>query len=123
MMDPRHATPEFLEGYGLAMYWETLARWMSLRARRDARDLKVPLVFLQAVDECNTIKADVAKRLLNVPNTHTTGHIHGVLPVHEGMEVASLCFSVFVCLWLSLCLCVRVCCSAWAPVAMWSACK
>ena len=48
-----------------------------------------PLVFLQAVDECNTIDAEAARRLLNVPNIHNTGHMHGVLPVHVGMEACT----------------------------------
>ena len=39
------------------------------------------------MDECNTIDGDAARRLLNVPNPHNTGHIHGVLPVYVGMEV------------------------------------
>jgi hypothetical protein len=69
------------------MYWETLSRWISQRARRDAVRLGVPCVFLQAIDECNTIDGLIARRLLNVPNLHNTGHIHGVLPAHVGMEV------------------------------------
>ena len=34
--DPRHAEDRFRFGYGMAMYWETLARWIPRRARRDA---------------------------------------------------------------------------------------
>ena len=85
--DPRHSTPKFAQGFWLAMYWEVLARQMPRRAKRDALSLGVPLVFLQAVDECNTIDRDAAQRLLNVPNMHTTGHIHGALPSHVGMRV------------------------------------
>ena len=69
------------------MYWDTLARWIAQRPRRDARALGVPLVFLQAADECNTIDRSAALRLLNFPNPHMTGHIHGVLPAHVGMRV------------------------------------
>ena len=69
------------------MYWETLSRQIPQRAQRDAKALGVPLVFLQAIDECNSINADAARRLLNVPNVHNTGHIHGVLPSHVGMRV------------------------------------
>ena len=46
---------KFQIGSGLAMYWETLSRWIIVRARRDARELRVPLVFLQAVGECDTL--------------------------------------------------------------------
>ena len=71
----------------MAMYWETLSRWMCTRAPRSARRLGVPLVFLQAADECNTIDKAAAQRLQNVPNMHNTGHIHGVLPSHVGMRI------------------------------------
>ena len=86
-LDHRHTRQEFLEGYGLAMYWETLARWITRRARRDAHVLAVPLVFLQAADECQTLDADAYSRLLNVANIYNTGRIHGVLPAHVGMRV------------------------------------
>ena len=86
-LDVRHANTEFLEGYGLAMYWETLARWISKRARRDARVLGVPIVFLQAADECQTLDKEAYARLLNVANIHNTGKMHGVLPSHIGMRV------------------------------------
>ena len=66
-----------------------MARWINTRARRDARRLGVPLVFLQAVNECNMIQGDpdAGRRLLNVPNMHKTGDIHGVFSAHIGMEV------------------------------------
>ena len=103
-VDPRFMQDNFRKGYGMAMYWETLARWIPQRARRDARELGVPLVFLQAVDECNTIDKEQAVKLLNVPNIHNTGHIHGVLPLHVGMEVGCECLCIFFPLaWLSVC--------------------
>ena len=86
VLDPRYRTAKFALGYGLSMYWETLSRWISHRSRRDARELGLPLVFLQAVDECNTNDRSAAQRLLNIPNMHCTGHIHGVLPAHVGMR-------------------------------------
>jgi len=86
-LDPRHREQRFRHGFGMSLYWETLSRWASRRGRRDAMEAGVPLVFLQAVDECNTIDRDAALRLLNVPNPHNTGHIHGVLPAHVGMRV------------------------------------
>ena len=69
------------------MYWETLARWITRRARRDAHVLALPLVFLQAADECQTLDAEVYSRLLNGANIYSTGRIHGVLPAHVGMRV------------------------------------
>ena len=86
-LDPRHSQQEFLNGYGMAMYWEPLARWITRRARRDARKLGVPLVFLQASDESQSVSADAYARLLNVANIYNAGRIHGVLPVHVGMRV------------------------------------
>ena len=85
--DPRHDWPKFRNGYGMALYWDTLARWTPPRAARDAQAMGVPLVFLQAVDQCSTLSGDLARRLLNVPNLHNTGAIPGVLPAHVGMEV------------------------------------
>ena len=83
-LDSRHNERRFLDGYGMCMYWETLARWITKRARRDARVLGVPLVFMQAADECQTLDRDAYARLLNVPNIYNTGRIHGVLPAHVG---------------------------------------
>ena len=89
VLDPRHQHENVRLGYGMGIYWETLSRWIKTRARRDAGRLGVPLVFLQAVDEGGTIQGDpdTGRRLLNVPNMHKTGDIHGVLPAHVGMEV------------------------------------
>ena len=64
-LDPRHAEPKFRDGFGLAMYWETLSRWIPQRARRDARKLGVPLVFCQCYDECSTMSRDAGARFLN----------------------------------------------------------
>ena len=68
------------------MYWETLARWMPIRAKRDARAMGVPLVVLQARDECNSVDRVAAMRLLNVANLHNTGDMHGVFSCHRGMR-------------------------------------
>ena len=86
-LDERHAQDRFRCGFGMAIHWETLARWIPTRARRDARTLGVPLVFLQAADECNAIDRAAAARLLCVPNLHNTGHVPGILPAHVGMRV------------------------------------
>ena len=85
-LDPRHAEPRFRDGYGLAMYWETLSRWIPQRARGDARKLGVPLVFCQCFDECSTMSREAGARFLNQFNIHHTGHMHGIFPVHIGMR-------------------------------------
>ena len=89
VLDPRYRREDFRLGYGMVLYWETLAKWINARARRDARRLGVPLVSLQAVDECNASQGDPdgGRRLLNAPNMHKTGDIHGVLPARVGMGV------------------------------------
>ena len=47
----------------------------------------MPLVFLQAADECASLNKESYSRLLNVANIYHTGRIHGVLPAHVGMRV------------------------------------
>ena len=87
-LDPRHSEERFRNGYGIALYWETLARWMPARARRDAAAAAgVPVVCLQMHDECNSLQKDELMRMLNVPNIHKTGDMHGVLTSHRGMRV------------------------------------
>ena len=86
-LDPRHAEDRFRNGYGMAIHWETLARWIPARAKRDAAAAGFPVVCLQMHDECNTIDKEAAMRLLNVPNIHRTGDMHGVLTSHKGMRV------------------------------------
>ena len=61
-LDERHALEKFRTGYGMAMYWEPLSRWIPRRARRDACQVGVPLVFLLAADECNTLDKDAYSR-------------------------------------------------------------
>jgi len=84
-LDPRHAEPKFADGYGMAIHWETLCRWIPQRAMRDARKLGKPLVCLQCVDESEGLDDVMAWRLLNRYNIYETGKIHGILPAHEGM--------------------------------------
>ena len=82
VLDSRHADPHFRHGYGMAMYWETFARWINRRAMIDAQMLGVPLVFCQCFDQCGSMTRDVAMRFLSVYNIHNTRHMHGALAVH-----------------------------------------
>ena len=65
-----------------------MSRWLTYRARRDARELRVTLVFLQAVDECQSLdgprRNDALARHLNFPGMHMAGNIHGVRPAGVG---------------------------------------
>ena len=45
--DPRLQENRFQTGHMLAIYWETVGRWVMMRARRDALALKTPLFLLQ----------------------------------------------------------------------------
>jgi hypothetical protein len=89
--DSRLQEERFQNGYMIASYWETVARWIIMRAKRDAKALKTPLYLVQAVDSCSsTMTVDMAKRLRNKPNPMQTGGMHGILPVHLGMKVRLL---------------------------------
>eukprot|EP00959_Pyramimonas_sp_CCMP1952_P163229 3412233-Pyramimonas_sp.AAC.1 len=70
----------------MGICWETLARLINARARRDARRLGAPCVYLSAVNECSSIQgdADAGRRLVNAPNMRATGDFHGALPAHAG---------------------------------------
>eukprot|EP00959_Pyramimonas_sp_CCMP1952_P299159 6257641-Pyramimonas_sp.AAC.1 len=68
------------------MHWETLARWMPARAKRDAEAAGVPAVYIQMHDECNSISRDEAMRMLSVPNIHRTGDMHGIFVSYQGMR-------------------------------------
>ena len=74
----------------MSIYWASLARMLFRRAVLDATRGSVPLVLLQCADECSDLEKDVAFRLLSQPNPNRTGHMHGVLPCHVGMEVRLL---------------------------------
>eukprot|EP00959_Pyramimonas_sp_CCMP1952_P383795 8043171-Pyramimonas_sp.AAC.1 len=73
------------------MHWEPLVRWIAKRARRDARALEVPLVFLQAADECQTIKdKETYSKMLIVANIYLYDHPPGDKEVRGGGTNASL---------------------------------
>ena len=88
--DPRFFEDKFRYGYCMSIYWSSLARMLSHRAVLDAKELQVPLVFLQAADECCDLKQDAAFRFLNMTNPDKTGHMHGVFPCHIGMDIRFL---------------------------------
>jgi len=94
-VDARLLETRFQNGHMLAMFWETAAPWMMLRARRDARALKTPLFLLQAADQASpAMSQEMAAKLMNHFNPGETGSMHGMLPVHIGMRTRlteSLC--------------------------------
>ena len=89
--DARLAEERFQTGHMLAIYWDTVARWMMMRAQRDAAALQVPLFLLQAADVASPLMPrDLAAKIMNVTNPKGTGGLHGMLPVHVGMHIRLL---------------------------------
>ena len=61
--DPRLAEERFQKGHMIGTYWDTVARWMVMRAKRDARSLRTPLICIQAADESVPVMPiDVAQK-------------------------------------------------------------
>ena len=89
--DARLAEERFQTGHMVAINWDMVARWMMMRAQRDAAALQVPLFLLQAADVASPpMPRDLAAKLMNVPNPKSTGGLHGMLPVHVGMQILLL---------------------------------
>ena len=88
--DPRLNEENFRSGYCMSIYWTFLSRMLSRRAILDARQAEVLLVLLQCADECSELEKEAAFRFLSQPNPNRTGHAHGILPCHVGMEIRLL---------------------------------
>ena len=89
--DPRFYEERFIFGHKLAIYWETVSPWMMQRARQDAAIFRKPLYLLQAADTSTpALTRDMAAKLMNAYNPQETGHMHGLLALHEGMQVRLL---------------------------------
>jgi hypothetical protein len=89
--DDRLKQSRFQEGHMIAIYWETVARWMMMRAKRDATALKTPLFLIQSADESvPPMPVSVAKKLMNKANPKDTGRMHGMFASHLGMRVRLL---------------------------------
>ena len=89
--DARLREERFQSGHMIAIYWETVSRWMMMRARRDAAALRTPLFLVQAADaSAPPMPMDVAAKLMNKAAPRETGGMHGILPVHLGMRVRLL---------------------------------
>ena len=64
------------------------------RARREARLLSVPLLWIQAVDDSKGLSVQpmeeqekIMKALLRHWNVHDTAHLHTLLPAYPGQRV------------------------------------
>ena len=89
--DARFREPRFQTDHMLAMYWETVGRWVTMRAARDAAALETPLFLAQAADLSNPpMTRESAEKLMNHYSPLDTGGMHGMLPTHVGMRVRLL---------------------------------
>ena len=89
--DPRLGEERFQTGHMIAWFWDTVARWMMMRARRDAASLGRVLYLVQAADKSSpSLPVDLAAKLVNRVNPGDTGGIHGMLPLHVGMRIRLL---------------------------------
>ena len=89
--DPRLREERFQIGHMIAIYWATVARWMTMRAKRDAAALRTPLVLVQAADMSKpTMPVEAAKKLMNIANPKDSGNMHGMLALHIGMRIRLL---------------------------------
>jgi hypothetical protein len=89
--DARLREERFQNGHMLAIYWETVTRWIVMRAKRDAAALRTPLFLLQAADASSPpMPVDIAAKLMNKAAPRETGGMHGLLPLHLGMRVRLL---------------------------------
>ena len=93
--DERLYDPAFLDGTELGIYWDTIARCIGHRARRDAQRANTAVHFSQARDDVipslhhlpHEQQHHLYEKFLMRTNIHFTGKYHGVLPFHLGMKV------------------------------------
>ena len=89
--DARLREERFQNGHMIAIYWETVTRWIMMRTKRDAAALRTPLFLVQAADASTpAMPMDIAAKLMNKAAPRETGGMHGLLPVHLGMRVRLL---------------------------------
>ena len=89
--DERLRQERFQTGRMLGIYWETVARWMMMRAKHDVVALQTLLFLFQVADHAVPhMPTDIAKKLMNKANPKDTGGMHGILAVHLGMRVRLL---------------------------------
>ena len=80
--DPRLRQENFVDGHMMGIYWDTVSRWMNMRAARDAQVYNVPLYWIQAADRVDkAMDIQTAAKMLNVANPKHTGTSHA--PLHR----------------------------------------
>ena len=72
-------------GHMLAWRWDTAARWMMMRARRNAQALGQVLYLAQAADASSPpLPVDISAKRMNQVNPGATGDMRGTRPAHLG---------------------------------------
>ena len=94
--EQRLTQPRWLDGDEIGIYWETVGRWIPRRVRRDAQRLNVPVLHIQARDNCSNFpfsamdkdtRESVTEHILTKSNITLTGNMHGIFSAHVGMRV------------------------------------
>jgi hypothetical protein len=89
--DSRLQEERFQNGHMIAPHWETVARWIIMRTKRDAKALRTPLYLVQASDSSSPeMPQETSKKLMNKADPRYTGGMHGMLPIHLGMKIRIL---------------------------------
>ena len=89
--DARLGEERFQIGHMIGIYWATVARWILMRAKRDAAALRTPLFLVQAADVSKpSMPVAAAKKLMNIANPSDSGGMHGILALHVGMRIRLL---------------------------------
>ena len=92
----RLADPFWLDGDEIGIYWDTVGRWIPRRVGRDAQRLHVPVLHVQARDDCSNFpfsamdtdtREIVTEHILTKTNMTLTGNLHGIFSAHVGMRV------------------------------------
>jgi len=102
--DPRLSEPEVLDGDECGIAWQTVARWMVARSKRDAARAGEKLYVVPAIDKTSGTKTrdltdEVRRELLTHVNAMDTGKMAGMCPIHIGQRVR---LSVNLCALLGL---------------------
>ena len=80
--DPRLREERFQNGHMLAWSWDTVSRWMMMRATRDAKAMGQVLYLVQAADaSAPAMPMALAANLMNQGNPGDTGGMHGLVTV------------------------------------------
>lgn len=90
--DPRLNEAAWLDGDECGIAWQTVARWMTARSKRDAARAGETLYVVPAIDVSHGKKSppltDAARReLLTHVNAMDTGKMAGMCPIHVGQRV------------------------------------